>query len=258
MGSEKLRIKNFVAEKTNNFIPDYQSIAEENTILDLLDVIYFKGNWQNQFDAQKTWKSYFTNNDGSKVRVQMMAQSFKDKIAFYADEKFMGIALPYKNNLAAMYVILPRAENNLNVAEIWDAEEFSYRENFLANLKSAPIFEGTVEVFIPKFELDIKNNLVEDLQKMGIRRAFTNSAEFSQIVKNTQLKISNAAHQAKIKVDEEGTEAAAVTEITMLEATAAATPPRVIYFRADRPFLFVIRDVKSDVDLFTGAVNNLQ
>lgn len=258
LNGEKLRIKNFVAENTDNFISDYQSSAEENTVLDLLNVIYFKGDWENKFDAAKTWKSYFTNKDGSKVRLQMMAQSFKDEIRYYADEKFVAIELPYKNNIAAMYVILPRMENTLNVAEMWNAEEISYRENFFANLRSMPLFDGTVEVFLPKFELDIKNNLTEDLQKMGIRRAFTDSAEFSNIIKQTKLKISNATHQAKVKVDETGTEAAAVTEINMVKSTAVATPPKIIYFRADRPFLFVIRDVIFEMDLFTGVVNELK
>lgn len=254
---EKERIKNFVAESTNNFITDYKSSAEIDTVLDLLNVIYFKGKWENQFDAQKTWKSHFTNYDGSKSKVPMMAQSFEDNMRYYADEKFMAIEIPYEKNFAAMYVILPRDENALNVAEIWDAEEIFYKENFLANLKSSPTFDGIVEVFIPKFELDIKNELNEDLQKMGIRRAFTDNAEFSNIIKKTQLKISNATHQAKVKVDEEGTEAAAVTEIVMMRATATATPPRRIYFRADRPFLFVIRDVQSQINLFTGALNQL-
>lgn len=252
------RIKNFVAESTNDFISDYQATVDADTVLDLLNVIYFKGSWQNQFDTSKTWKSFFTNNDGSKNRVEMMAKSFKENLAYFADENFVGIELPYKNNLAAMYVILPVQENDLNIAEIWNNQEISYRENFLADIKNAPPFEGIVEVFIPKFELDIKNNLNEDLQKMGISRAFTNAAEFSNIVKNTRLKISQANHQAKIKVDEEGTTAAAVTEITMLEATAVATPPKRIYFRADRPFLFVIRDRNSGIDLFTGVVNSLK
>ena len=252
------RIKNFVAESTNDFISDYQATVDADTILDLLNVIYFKGSWQKPFDTYKTWKSFFTNNDGSKNRVEMMSKTFKENLAYFADENFVGIELPYKNNLAAMYVILPVQENDLNIAESWNNQEISYRENFLADIKNAPPFEGIVEVFIPKFELDIKNNLNEDLQKMGINRAFTNAAEFSNIVKNTRLKISQANHQAKIKVDEEGTTAAAVTEITMLEATAVATPPKRIYFRADRPFLFVIRDRNSGIDLFTGVVNSLK
>ena len=255
--AEMARIKNWVAENTNNFIPNYAASIDPDTIVDILDVIYFKGKWESPFDTEKTWKSNFTNKDGSKSKVQMMAKTFEDSIAYYADEKYMAVSLPYQNNLAAMYVILPVDENNLNFAYDWDAEENSYKENFLANLKNAPIFDGKVELFIPKFELDIKNNLNENLQAMGINRAFTDDAEFYNIVKKMQLKISKATHQAKIKVDEEGTEAAAVTEITMVKATAVAIPPKTIYFRADRPFLFVIRDVESEMNLFTGVVNSL-
>ena len=255
---EKVRIKNWVAKNTNNFIPNYETSIERDTIVDILNVIYFKGSWQSPFDAKKTWKSDFKNVDGKKCKVQMMAKTFEDSIAYYADEKYMGIELPYQNNVAAMYVILPVMENALNIAESWNTEDISYREEFLSNLKNSPVFDGKVEVFIPKFELDIKNKLNEDLQAMGIRRAFTDDAEFYNIVKKTQLKISNATHQAKIKVDEEGTEAAAVTELVMLGATATAVPPKTIYFRADRPFLFVIRDIQSEVDLFTGVVNSLK
>lgn len=255
---EKDRIKQWVSKNTNAFIPNYEASIAPDTIVEIWDVIYFKGKWENQFDTSKTWKSDFLNKDGSKSKVQMMSKTFEDSIAYYADEKYMGIELPYQNNLAAMYVILPVDENNLNFAYDWDAEEISYRENFLSNLKNAPVFDGKVEVFIPKFELDIKNELNEYLQAMGINLAFTNNAEFYNIVKKMQLKISKATHQAKVKVDESGTEAAAVTEITMVKSTAVATPPKTIYFRADRPFLFVIRDVQSEVDLFTGVINELK
>lgn len=256
--AEKARIKNWVAENTNNFIPNYEAAINSETIVDILDVIYFNGKWASAFEKSKTWKSDFKNRNGKKSKVQMMSKTFEENIAYYADEKFMAVAMPYKNGMAAMYVILPIDENNLNVAESWDAEEISYRENFLAKLKAAPYFDGKIEMFIPKFELDIKVDLNENLKAMGIRRAFTDDAEFYNIVNKTQLKISSAIHQAKIKVDETGTEAAAVTEITMLEATATLFPPKTIYFRADRPFLFVIRDVQAGLDLFTGVVNELK
>lgn len=258
LDAEKARIQNWVTKNTNGFIPNYNAAIDAETIADILDVIYFKGNWQSAFDKSKTWKSNFTNVDGTKCKVQMMSKTFEDSMACYADEKFIGVVLPYQKNLAAMYLILPLDENNLNVAESWGAQEISYRENFLSKLKAAPYFEGKVEVFVPKFELDIKANLNDALQAMGINRAFSNAAEFNNIVKKMQLKISKAIHQAKIKVDEAGTEAAAVTEITMLEATAVATPPKTIYFRADRPFLFVIRDVQSEINLFNGVVNSLK
>lgn len=255
---EKARIKSWVSKNTNAFIQNYEASIDPETVVDILDVIYFKGKWENQFDTSKTWKSDFKNKDGKKSKVQMMSKTFKDLIAYYADEKYMAIAMPYQNNVASMYVIMPLDEENLNVAEEWDAEEISYRENFLAKLKAAPIFEGKVEVFIPKFELDIKNDLNDDLKAMGIKKAFTDDAEIYNIFKKMKLKISKATHQAKVKVDESGTEAAAVTEITMVKSTAMATKTKTIYFRADRPFLFVIRDVQSDVELFTGVVNELK
>lgn len=255
--AEVERIRNWVSKTTNAFIPNYEAAVDADTIIDILDVIYFKGRWDNPFDSYKTWKSDFTNCDGSKSKVQMMSKTFDGTLAYYADEKYMAIALPYQNNLAAMYVILPRSENDLDVAADWDAEDIYYREDFLSNLRAAPIFDGKVEVFIPKFELDVKADLNAALQEMGISRAFTDNAEFFNIVKKAQLKISQATHQAKVRVDETGTEAAAVTEITMVGVTMADTPKQTIYFRADRPFLFVIRDVQSEVSLFTGAVNSL-
>ena len=124
-------------------------------------------------------------------------------------------------------------------------------------MKKSPAFDGEVVVRLPKFELDIENNLVENFKAMGIKKSFTDDAEFFYIVKDTSLKIGNAQHRAKVKVDEQGTEAAAVTEITIVEATAVPDfqPPRRVYFLAERPFLFVIRDVESDTILFAGAVN---
>ena len=255
---EKTRIQSWVARSTNAFITDYEASIDADTIVDILDVIYFKGKWNSAFDTSKTWKSNFKNNDGTTSKVQMMSKTFEDSMVYYTDGKYIGIVMPYQKNLAAMYLILPIDENNLNVAESWDAETISYRENFLSNLNNAGTYEGKVEVFVPKFELDIKADLNEKLQAMGINLAFTDNAEFYNIVKKMQLKISKAIHQAKIKVDESGTEAAAVTEITMLESMAVATPPKTIYFRADRPFLFFIRDVQSEIDLFTGVVNELK
>ena len=176
--------------------------------------------------------------------------------AYVADDKFRGIALPYSAN-AAMYVILPADDNALNVADLWNAAPLDYRANFLESLRVAYAFNGKVVVHLPKFELDIENNLVANFKAMGLAKSFTDAAEYFNIVNGTSLKIDNAKHRAKVKVDEQGTEAAAVTEIAMIETTAMphSTPPKIIYFHADRPFLFMIRDVDSRVTLFAGVGN---
>ena len=252
---EKQKITRWVADKTKNFIPDYQSIVTADTITDLLNVVYFKGEWALPFNKKITDRMDFTNRDGSKVKVDMMHEVFNDKIIYRADDKFKGIVLPYSDN-AAMYLILPVDENALNVAELWNNQPLDYRTNFIDELKY--IYDGKVIVCLPKFELDIENSLVKNFKAMGIVKSFSNDAEYFNIVKDTKLKIGNAKHRAKVKVDEQGTEAAAITEISMVETTAVYNPrpPRIVYFYAERPFLFLIRDIESKITLFTGVVNN--
>ncbi|MBO4779560.1 MAG: serpin family protein [Selenomonadaceae bacterium] len=256
---ERKKISRWVSDKTAGFIPNYNSIVTPDTLTDLLNVVYFKGKWLMPFNAKNTSRQDFTNRDGSKVEVDMMRKVFEDAIAYHADEKFCGIELPYSEH-AAMYLILPVDENALDVAERWHNEELSYRLNFLDRLKNSSTFDGEVVVRLPKFELDIENNLVESFKSMGLVKSFTDVAEFFNIINDTPLKISNAKHRAKVQVDEEGTEAAAITEIAMTKATAIpdARPPKVVHFYADRPFLFVIRDIESNITLFAGTVNSIR
>ena len=251
------KISRWVSDKTDGFIPDYKSIATSATLTDLLNVVYFKGAWKIPFKSANTSEDSFTNLDGTRAPAAMMNNVFKNKIAYRADKKFKGIELPYTSN-AALYLILPTDDVALNVADAWDAETFEYRENFLDALKNSSAFEGKVIVRLPKFESDIENNLVENFKAMGMTNSFTDAAEFFNIVKDTPLKIDNVQHRAKVKVDEQGTEAAAVTEAVMVAGAAPNfEPPQRVYFIANRPFVFVIRDVESGVILFAGAVNRL-
>ncbi len=261
---ERQNISNWVAQKTNNFIPNYKSIVNPETVMDILNVVYFKGDWNMPFSSRLTRIENFTNKTGEKIRVEMMNQTFKDRIKYYEDDKYQAIELPYKRNnngqiVIAMYLLLPIDSADLNIADKWNDETLKYKQNLLKNVRKAAPFDGKVYVKVPKFELDIENNLVKNLQAAGIKRAFTNNAEFFKMVNDTSLKIDNAKHRAKIKVDETGTEAAAITEIGMLETTAAMPEPEIIKnFYANRPFLFVIKDIDSDVELFTGVVNKLK
>lgn len=254
---EQQKISRWVSDKTSGFIPDYNSIANAQTLTDLLNVVYFKGKWQMPFKVHATDIEDFNNRNGSIRKVKMMNKVFDNRIVYREDEKFKGIKLPYSDG-AAMYLILP-VDKSLNVAELWNAETFSARADFINGLSRSSKYRGEVVVRLPKFELDIENNLVESLKAIGITKSFTDAAEFFNIINGKPLKIDNAQHRAKVKVDEQGTEAAAITEITMLEATAMPPhdEPPTVYFIADRPFLFLIRDVQADVTLFAGVVNNL-
>ena len=256
LGGEKKKISRWVSDKTRGFIPDYNSIATADTLTDLLNVVYFKGKWAVPFKVHNTAPRNFKSRDGSVKQVDMMSEVFDHEIAYREDDNFKGIRLPYSAN-AAMYLIMPTSDDALNVADAWNEATLSYRADFLDGLSKSSAFAGEVVVRLPKFDLDIENNLVENFKAMGLTKSFSNDAEFFNIINDTPLKIGNAQHRAKVKVDEQGTEAAAVTEIIMVEGAAPDNfkPPRRVYFIAERPFLFLIRDVQSGVTLFAGVVN---
>lgn len=260
---EKQKITKWVDDKTNHFMPNYKSIVTADTIMDILNVIYFKGDWAMPFKPNFTESEKFTNKDNSKINVDMMYRAFDNELKYYENNKYKAIALPYKrlngNIVAMMYLLLPTKSSDLDIADDWSGESSEYKQTFLESIRKAPTFYGKVYVKLPKFELDIENLIVKNLKSMGIQRAFTNNAEFFNMVNDMSLKIGNVNHRAKIKVEETGTEAAAVTEVVMLETAAAPDPaPQIIkYFYADRPFLFVIEDFDSGVELFTGVVNKM-
>ena len=256
---EKKKISGWVSDKTRGFIPNYVSIVSSKTLTDLLNVVCFKGKWAMPFEVAGTSPRDFKNLDGSSATVDMLNKVFEDSITYHADEKFEAVELPYGAG-AVMNLILPVDDKALKVAELWNDETYSYRKNFLDSLRNSSAFNGEVIVRLPKFEMDIENNLIENLKAIGIKKSFTDDAEFFYIINDTPLKIDNAKHRAKVKVDEQGTTAAAVTEITMIETGAAPgfEPPRRVYFIAERPFLFLIRDVESNVILFAGAVNKIK
>ena len=259
---EKQKITKWVDDKTNHFMPNYKSIVSDETVMDILNVIYFKGDWEMPFKPEYTESEKFTNKNTSTTEVNMMYQAFKNELKYYENDKYKAIALPYKrlngNIVTMMYLLLPTKSSDLDIAEDWNDESLEYKQTFLESIKKAPTFYGKVYVKLPKFELDIENLIVNNLKSMGIKRAFTNNAEFFHMINDVPLKIDDVNHRAKIKVDETGTEAAAVTEVIMVDATAAAPMHEVVkYFYADRPFLFVIEDFESGVELFTGVVNKM-
>lgn len=253
--AESQKISRWVADKTKGFVTNFHPTSSPNAQVDIFNLVYFNGKWAVPFKAENTREGNFTNLDGSRGQVAMMNNIFKDAIAYRADDKFKGIALPYSAG-AAMYLILPVDNNALDVAELWNAQTFAYRADFLDALKKSSAFDGEVVVRIPNSSFEFEDYVVRNFLELGIRRAFTDDAEFN-IVKNTPLKISSANTYTKIDISEEGTKAAAVTEITMVGTSFSpnSRPPRKVYFIADRPFMFVIRDVESGVTLFAGVMN---
>ena len=247
-----LDISEWVSDKTENLIPDYQSVSDSNTVLDIINAIYFYGEWKYKFDANDTFDMDFRTSGGNRT-VDMM--NMHDEYYRYLDEKgFKGIELPYAGDAAVMDIIMSEDDSDLSSPDAFKSLSAEEREEFLSKLSSAD--ETKISALrLPKFTMDLSaEGLKEKLQKMGIRSAFDpEKADLSGICE--KLFISDIAHRAKIEVDEEGSRAAAVTEVTMRVTGAMIDDEERIEFVCDRPFVFVIRDASSGTILFTGAVN---
>ncbi|MCR5651580.1 MAG: serpin family protein [Lachnospiraceae bacterium] len=245
-------ITDWVKKKTENLIPDYQSVASADTALDIINAIYFFGEWRNKFSADNTSSQDFRRPGGT-VTVDMMNMN-DEYFRYFKDGGFKGIELPYYDDKAVMDIILTDDDNDLSAPEAFKSLSAKEREDFISGISSAEEVKISM-LMLPKFTMDITaEGLKESLINLGAASAFDkNKADFSGICE--KLFISDISHRAKIEVDEEGSRAAAVTEVVMELASAIAEPEEIIDFVCDRPFVFVIRDRESGTILFTGIVN---
>jgi len=160
------------------------------------------------------------------------------------------LELPYERDALAMLILLPKEREGLPELE---------KSLTMANLKQWSGLPGKrrVRVYLPKFRFEDSFELKETLMAMGMTDAFSENADFSGMVEEEEekIQISKAIHKAFVEVNEEGTEAAAATAVVMGRVTTSAPQPPV-EFRADHPFLFLIRDTRSGSLLFIGRVNN--
>lgn len=248
--TEKARqtINTWVEKKTNDKIKNLiaKGVLDSMTRLVLTNAIYFKGNWARQFKEDRTKEAPFTLSDGQKVDVAMMNQTAK--FGYMETDTLQGLELPYVDNELSMIVLLPRELDGL------DELETSLTLENLSEWQSK-LGKREVVVSIPKFKLTCQFSLASVLKAMGIRDAFSSRANFSGMNGKRDLSISAVIHKAYVDVNEEGTEAAAATAVTM-RLTSIGPGARPPVFRADHPFLFLIRDNQSDCILFIGRVMN--
>jgi serpin B len=214
------------------------------TRLVLANAVYFKGDWADQFQSQLTKPAPFTRADGNKADVPLMTRTGGYRYAQL--DGFQILELPYKGGELAMDVILPADHTGLPAVEAKLADLGSW----LGKLGDEP----RVQVHLPKFKLEDSVSLPEILRPMGLKTVFDpDRADLTGLVSRTpedRLYVSAAFHKAFVEVNEQGTEAAAATGIVVGVRSAAPRPPTA--FRADRPFLFLIRDVKHGTILFLG------
>jgi len=241
------KINSWVEEKTKEKIKDLipPDGVDEDTVLVLTNAIYFKGEWKTKFRWWKTRRADFNISAKDKVEVRLM--HLKEDFKYYADKKMQVLELPYKSDELSMLVLLPK-----EIEGIKELENTLTAETL--NVLLPKMWNTKVDVYLPKFKLvwgtfSLNNALIA----LGMRDAFDQlKAEFSGINSKGGIWISDVFHQAFIEVNEKGTEAAAATAVVIVTSLNNGLP----VFRADHPFIFIIRDNRSGSILFMGRVMN--
>lgn len=243
-------INDWVAETTRDKIKDLvpPGAIDALTRLVLTNAIYFKSNWQNRFEKTATRDEPFRLPEGSPVEAPMMHQ--QDRFGYMDNSDLQMIELPYTWNDLSMLVLLPRKADGLTALETkLSAENLASWQTLLTT--------RLVDLSLPKFTFTSEFQLSNPLKEMGMADAFNpEKADFSGIASaGERLFISEVLHKAFVAVDEKGTEAAAATAVVMV-GTSLPAPEEPVTFRADHPFLFLIRHNQTGSILFLGRVIN--
>lgn len=236
-------INNWVNEKTNGKISKIVEKIPQNIIMYLINAIYFKGTWKYEFNKKSTQQDIFNDINGNQITCNMMAQ--KNKFLYYSNSDLQIIDLPYGNENFSMVVILPVWGKNVN--EVIEQLDKNTWNNYLSNLKKE---EGTIQ--LPKFKLENKYLLNKVLKQLGMEIAFDKGkADFTNMNKSGGIYIDEVLHKTFVQVDEEGTEATAVTSVSFGVTSAGGNG---FLMRVDRPFVFIIKEKNSNSILFMGKV----
>lgn len=250
------RVNAWAEEKTNGKIPTILTEDNREFVTALVNAVYFKAAWENEFNEARTDKAEFTNADGTAGTVDMMHQT--DGFGYYATPGVEALKMDYRNDAVdniegdnyeffrdadfSMYLI--KADGTLDVQHFLDSAEFTY---------------GDVRVSVPRFKVEYSAALDEALQALGVQTVYDpETADLTAMLDPSGLPgqqhfLDTVLHKTYIAVDEKGTEAAAVT--AAMFGTGAAMPSRpelVRTFTADEPFWFVIRDNTDGEILFAG------
>lgn len=253
------KINNYIEDQTNNRIKDLISkgVLGPMTRLVLTNAVYFKGTWEWEFEKSDTRDMDFRVNEEKTVKAEMMHMNPEKARFNYADTgKVQILELPYKGDRISMLVILPKqgADYDFETGEMitynYSLKDIEFSSEKISEYKSQMKETKLDNVFLPKFEFDTKYSMKNTLSSMGMPTAFTGDADFSGMTSAEKLFISEVIHQAFVKVDEEGTEAAAATAVVM---KATSIQPSNI-FKADHPFLFLIQQKETGNILFAGRV----
>ncbi len=266
------RINQWVSDKTRGNIPDLipAGAITPDTRMVLANALYFKGRWRERFDKERTRPARFRLLSGQEIQVPTMTRTGKYRLALQDSVRLL--ELDYECSGISLLLLLPETGEveegaaptpgkgkgkgkgkKLTPAQALERLEKELTVESLAKWTAGFSPEQEVLVELPKFTLKAKLPLREALEKLGLQRTFTERAQLQGITEDESVALSGAFHQSFVKVDEEGTEAAAATAGVISITSAPPPPPR---FAVDRPFLFALRHKDSGALLFLGRVTD--
>jgi serine protease inhibitor len=236
------RINEDISNNTNKMIENILSNDDINSLtrMVIVNCLYFKPDWKNKFVESKTSKSVFFKHNNSTKDVMMMRN--KQIANYYENEELQYISLSYEHSAFTFDIILPKLSygNNLNYSTI-DMLKMAQLSNY-----------EEVNVYLPRFEQTYDINVKELLVNNGVKHIFSNTADFSRMNKTNDITVDKIKHRAVIKINETGTEAAAVTVVKGLKTKGPKKQPTVKTFIANHTFKYFIRYTPTNLVLFTG------
>jgi len=237
-------INNWVSTHTMGRIPTILNQTSADDVLYLINALYFKGEWTYRFDPRLTRREPFHLEDGSTTTAEMMTLT-QGRYLRYVDGQQEVIDLPYGNRQYSMTIVVPKGNSTLS--DVAGRLSRTQLNDWLSQADTSAMV-----LHLPKFRLQYENELNAMLTQLGMGEAFGNQANFSRMLANgaNNLSLSSVLHKTFLEVNEEGSEAAAVTSIGVV---TTSVPPSVYL---NRPFIFLIREKATDAVLFMGQLTN--
>ncbi|MCK9613207.1 MAG: serpin family protein [Bacteroidales bacterium] len=241
----RLEINKWVEQQTNEKIKDLiqPGLIDYLTRLVLVNAIYFKANWEVAFDEKETRQMTFRPDETSEVSCDFMFAE-KDFKFYEQEDGLKAIEIPYSQGKMSMLIILPGNNNGFDLLK--KNMDMSFYNTINKSLSTTK-----VKLYLPKFKFTSDFELSDILVQMGMTDAFFDRADFSGMTGKKDLKISKVIHKAFVEVNESGTEAAAATAVVMRIKSMPVKQPE---FRADHPFMFIIKENTNNGILFAGDV----
>ena len=240
-------INDWVSDKTHEMIKTIIDNITQEDVMFLINAIYFKGTWKYEFDKDKTYDSRFNLSNGNHTDCKMM--KMQARLNYFEDDNLQIVELPYGNEHFNMLIFLPKSNDGLDdFVQTLDEAQW---QHYLGQMKSD---SGTIDM--PKFLVNYKLTMNNVLKSLGMTNAFTSGlADFSHINKTADLFISSVIHKTFVQVDEEGTEAAAVTAVVFGTTSIGPGEDKIFHFYANHPFFYAIREKDSGTILFMGRMD---